>query len=202
MRVEKYSISIARFLAILNAMRASTLIVALAAICRAATIPTLATADSNSTASQPDLDKRYAYTDPYWPYSHCSCNNKLNQKDTDDALKALLEQLKSRPRFAGKSIYSISGSTVAFLCRWNNTNQEPVTIGLVQPMLPIIKQRCGSYIAGTVSGTHPEKDPGAGYGFWLGYMQHQKGLDFCRGADSAPARDCPTGLQPATSNWG
>ncbi|UNI13976.1 hypothetical protein JDV02_000661 [Purpureocillium takamizusanense] len=183
-------------------MHASTFLVALAAIgCHAATIPASSSSDAAAAAATHNpLDRRdnYSYFGD-WPFSHCGCSNKLNEKDTDNAVNALKEQLKSGPRFGFKSFYSISGSVVAFVCRWRPSNQEPLTLATVEPILPVIAERCGAYIAGTVAGAHPEKDPGFGYGFWVGYMEYREGLDFCQGANSSPARDCPTGLASALS---
>ncbi|KAJ6438157.1 FluG domain-containing protein [Purpureocillium lavendulum] len=150
---------------------------------------------SPSNRTRSTLDRRD--DDPYWPYSHCGCNYTLNHKDTDEAVKGLTEQLKSRPRFAGTSIYAISGTTVAFLCRWKSTNTEQLTLGIVKPLLPIINDRCGPYVAGSVAGTFPNKDAGAGYGFWLGYMRFYPGtgVDFCKAASLSKDRTCSTGLQ-------
>jgi len=194
-----------------DAMHVSIVVAGLAAMCKAATT-TAAAAGGNSTADRVDrrISKRFnrytgfnpytgpplrpsGYSAPNWPLYHCGCNNKLDERDLRLAKNGFYDQLHvsgSGLKFTGKSMYSISGSCVVFACRWNDTNKEAVTTDIITQAMMDIWGQCGGNTAGTVSVVHNDKKPQDGYGFWLGYMRYEKGLDFCKGADSSPARDC------------
>ncbi|UNI18470.1 hypothetical protein JDV02_004738 [Purpureocillium takamizusanense] len=182
-------------------MHAFVLVACLAAVSSAATVPTTSGGGNVARRSGGGLESLHQATrregdkdlvPANWPMSHCGCDNKLAEKDTNDAVAALVAQIPDGGLpFAGTSIHSISGGTVAFLCRWEEKNHELVHKGDVTEALKVVTDRCGLYKAGSLSGHIAGKKPDDGFGFWVGYMQWTDGLDFCKDAAASPATDCP-----------
>ncbi|KAJ6447065.1 Ras family protein [Purpureocillium lavendulum] len=130
-----------------------------------------------------DGDKRVRTT---W----CGCKHHLDKKDFHAAGKNLYQQVKQHPQLKTPSLYSISGSVVAFICKKDPKKGPPsIQLADIGYMATMVQNACGPFVAGTFLKTYGIEDPP----ILVGYMQANKGLDFCKEAMGSDEETCKKG---------
>jgi hypothetical protein len=112
----------------------------------------------------------------------CGCGFNMNTNNCDAAVADMRNQLGGSSTVRARlSYYSIRGAVVAFACNRSGSDQkmDGQTYGQA---LSIITNRCGRYIAGSVSVT--------GSNFILGYMRYSSGTDFCGTSTQSSRSSC------------
>ncbi|KAJ6441032.1 DNA mismatch repair protein MSH2 [Purpureocillium lavendulum] len=125
----------------------------------------------------------------------CGCNFALNKGDRDDAVNKLKSQRGIR-QFSSQSVYSISGSVVAFVCKinashnWASLEDGPEAVDMV---MDEIEKFCGRNVPGTVPVYGPDGEIVATI---IGVMQWYSGQNFCKAAKGSPRQNCTTASGP------
>ncbi|PWI65878.1 hypothetical protein PCL_05606 [Purpureocillium lilacinum] len=118
--------------------------------------------------------------------TYCGCGFKLNTKDTDAAVADLRKQAGFGTWYPHTAMYSVRGSTVAFMCKrgdgkgWGSSSH-------IGKLLKQATSACGSYVPGTA---HQNQGNDGTTTSNIGIMRWYAGLDFCGKAEGAGDHSC------------